>query len=320
MFPFASYAYVAPVIPSCTVPETLGTSAAPRPRVPFLMATASGIVQNANPAQSGRLHRNTSMATHMGGVAMQRLARWFFALALVFVLGACGGGGGGAPAETGDGGEVIGDSADAGTGDEGTQQPTQVTEFPFRAAVEKLATVPHVYSLNGTGSDGQEYALTFWSTPGPDTVFPEATFKTFTVNEVISTPAGGTISSVTEFLYQDPFVIGLVVLDGDWVTGSTTFVVPRTATVGSSSVLFENATVYDRDFLLRPTKGTAELTWRFGRHSPTTAWMCLKFTRTVLGDTASNDYCFVIDENGDASALRLTVNSGGPGGFTVEFQ
>lgn len=259
---------------------------------------------------------------------VHKLAHWFCMFALAFTLAACGGGGGSEPPASG--GEEAGQ---APVDDQQPQPqppviedepeeppaPPAVTEFPFRAALEKFATVPQVLSLNGTGSDGP-YALSLWTAPGPDRVYPDSTFKTFIINEHVTRPDGGTVVRVTEILYRDPFVIGLIEFNGDWIAPSTTFTAPLTAIVGTRSTLFKDATVYNGDWLHQPPKGTAELAWRFDRRSATTAWMCLSLNQTLAGTNDSTEYCLAIDENGDASAMRLAIGSDDPGGLNVEFQ
>jgi len=194
----------------------------------------------------------------------------------------------------------------------GGNSDTTTDQFPLDAAISALAATNQNYGLEATDNNGNIYGVQLIYTVGAEQSF-EGTAALTTLRGFALFENDNPVSadSKLKFYLTSPYTqIG----DVDQVNGQYTVYahqtpLPTLASVGDSGN-FDTATLYS-DSTLETVVGTEVDTWNLNAGGGDQAKLCLNYTVTPTGGTASTETdCYTVDIDGNTLGLsiQLTIN------------
>jgi hypothetical protein len=199
------------------------------------------------------------------------------------------------------------------------QQPT----YDAASAWRNLLTGTNSWALNGTGSDGKSYQLTFATKPGPTSVFPYTGASGARAEWTLAGKVNGVPDPVdVNYLFFNATTYGLFglqnVTEGTCSSATAGPPLPTAALLGASGAL-HNQNYYVGCTPSSTLDGTSTATWSIESDNGNILFCSSEISRSNSGAIMSNNsFCFQTDSNGTLGTKARIVFS--EPGFNVTFR
>jgi hypothetical protein len=213
-------------------------------------------------------------------------------LSSIGLLAGCGGGGGGGAAPV---------------------SQVSTLSFPIEAVLVTLSSTAHSFVTYATDASGNNYQLSYSSTPGADKIvsaLSTSLLKSYSISVLLKKNGVSVSATSGEGYYTlSPYLFwGSVNSSNDWIQATKQTNLPSTSIVGTSGAFFSGSIYYGNNKLLPEP---VSVTWSLEADTSTTAWLCQNSSIATYSGTIFEARCFKTNQSGDISGFKSDITTSG---------